>query len=307
MRLHQNGRHAVRRAAWAAIAVFAAGLAGSAGQELAPAAYPNGKLLIEPLELKKAIDTSSVLVIDVRPAADYKAGHVPDAVWLDVEQWTQLSRRPAALTDAKLWAEQLGRLGIDQRMPVIVVDATVTPNAARVWWLLRYVGHPDVRLLNGGVAAWRAGGGTLGNDDVPIVKTKFEPKFQPQMLADAELVKKLIGQRDACLVDSRSAGEFTGEQVQGSRGGRVPGAKHVEWKEFLDPAGRFKPADDIAKLLAARQIAAEQTAVTYCQSGGRASLDAFALELMGFKNVKNYYRSWAEWSADAKWPIEKGK
>jgi thiosulfate/3-mercaptopyruvate sulfurtransferase len=277
------------------------------GQEPPPAAYPNGKLLVEPGDLKKSIDTSSVLVVDVRPADAYRQGHLPDAVPLDIDQWTKHSRQPRALKDAKLWAELVGALGVQADKPVVIYDDTVTPNAARAWWLLRYVGHPDVRLLNGGLAGWKASGGTLGDDDVPITKAKFDAKFQSQMLADAEMVRKVIGQSGACLVDSRTAAEYTGEQAQGPRGGRVPGAKHLEWKEFLDARGRFKPADDIATLLVKTKISADDAAITYCQSGGRAALDAFALELMGFKNVKNYYGSWSEWSANEKLPVEKGK
>jgi thiosulfate/3-mercaptopyruvate sulfurtransferase len=292
----------------AIIAVVSVTVAAAAhGQEPPPAAYPNGKLLVEPNDLKKSIDTSSVLVVDVRPIDAYRTGHLPDAVPLDIEQVTKQSRQRGALKDAKLWAEIVGTLGVQPDKPVVIYDETVTPNAARAWWLLRYVGHPDVRLLNGGLAGWKASGGTLGDDDVPITKTQFEPKFQSHMLADAKTVQEMIGQPGACLVDSRSAAEYTGEQVQGPRGGRVPGAKHLEWKEFLDQRGRFKPADEIAKLLGERKVSADQTAITYCQSGGRAALDAFALELMGFKNVRNYYGSWAEWSADEKLSVEKGK
>jgi thiosulfate/3-mercaptopyruvate sulfurtransferase len=297
---------------WLAAAVIATVMplnaaAADSGQEPPPAAYPNGKLLVEPNELKKSIDTSSVLVIDVRPIDAYRQGHLPDAVPLDIEQMTKQSRQPRALNDAKLWAELVGALGVQTDKPVVIYDDTVTPNAARAWWLLRYVGHPDVRLLNGGLAGWKASGGTLGDDDIRVTRTKFAPKFQSHMLADAEMVRKVIGQKDTCLIDSRTTAEYTGQQAQGPRGGRVPGAKHVEWKEFLDTRGRFKPADDIAKLLNARKISADETAITYCQSGGRAALDAFALELMGFKNVKNYYGSWSEWSANETLPVEKGK
>ena len=287
--------------------VMARVVAIAVGQEPPPAAYPNGSLLVEPSDLKKSIDTSSVLVIDVRPVDAYRKGHLPDAVPLDIEQWTKHSRKSGALKDAKLWAALAGSLGVQSDKPVVIYDDTVTPNAARAWWLLRYVGHPDVRLLNGGLAGWKTSGGTLGDDDVPIAKAKFEPKFQSHMLADAEMVRRVIGQSGSCLVDSRSDAEYTGQQAQGPRGGRVPGAKHLEWKEFLNTRGQFKSADEIAKLLTERKIPADETAITYCQSGGRAALDAFALELMGFKNVKNYYGSWSEWSADEKLPVEKGK
>jgi thiosulfate/3-mercaptopyruvate sulfurtransferase len=287
--------------------VMACEAAVVAGQEPPPAAYPNGKLLVEPTDLKKSIDSSSVLVVDVRPPDAYRQGHLPDAVSLDIEQLTKQSRQPGALKDAKLWAELVGSVGIQPDKPVVIYDETVTPNAARAWWLLRYVGHPDVRLLNGGLVGWKASGGTLGRDEVRVTRSKFIPKFQSHMLADAETVRTVIGQSGSCLVDSRTTAEYTGQQAQGPRGGRVPGAKHLEWKEFLDARGQFKPANEIAQLLVKRKISADEPAITYCQSGGRAALDAFALELMGFKNVKNYYGSWSEWSADEKLPVEKGK
>jgi thiosulfate/3-mercaptopyruvate sulfurtransferase len=308
MRTNERAQHGWRSLIWTTIAIVTTGeLAVTVAQEPPPAAYPNGKLLVEPSSLGKSIDSSSVLVVDVRPIDQYRTGHLPDAVPLDIDLWTTRSRQPGALKDAKLWAELARSLGVEADKPVVVYDETVTPNAARAWWLLRYVGHPDVRLLNGGLAGWKASGGKLGDDDVPIAKTKFEPKFQSQMLADAETVQSVIGKSGTCLVDSRTAAEFTGQQAQGPRGGRVPGAKHVEWKEFLDARGNLKPADDIAKVLTERKISADETAITYCQSGGRSAFDAFALELMGFKNVKNYYGSWSEWSANEKLPVEKGK
>lgn len=279
----------------------------SALPEDAPMSYPNAKLLAEPSDLKDTQRTATTRILDVRSAEAYRQGHIPGAVRADAEQWTAQSRQPKGLDDAAGWAELVGALGIDAQTPVVVYDETVTPTAARIWWLLRYAGHPDVRLLNGGFTAWRDAGGELSRDEPKITPKKFEPKFQKKMLADRESVRQMIGKAGTCLVDSRSTAEYTGQRAQGPRGGRVPGAKHLEWSNFLDDRGRFKPAADLAKLLADRKVVANQTAVTYCQSGGRAALDAFALELMGFKDVRNYYGSWAEWSADEKLPIETGK
>ena len=268
--------------------------------------YPNAKLLVEARSLKDVGTALAMRILDVRSADAYHQGHIPGAVRLDAEQWMVRSRQPNGLEDARLWTELVGSLGIDTRTAAVVYDNAVTPTAARVWWLLRYVGHPDVRLLNGGLTAWREGGGLISREEPKITATKFEPKFQKQMLADRELVRQAIGQAATCLIDSRSTPEYTGQKAQGPRGGRVPGARHLEWTIFLDERGRFKPAAELAKLLAEHKIAANQTTVTYCQSGGRAAPDAFALELMGYKDVKNYYGSWAEWSADAKLPIETG-
>lgn len=277
------------------------------GQAPPPADYPNGRLLVEPLGLKKVIDSSSVLIIDVREAAEYQKGHLPDAIWLDAARWTNESRKPGALENAEIWSELAGAAGIRSDTTVVVYDQSITSNAARIWWLTKYIGHPDARMLNGGIEAWRKAGGATGTDEIKIVASKFEPKFQSEMLANRAMVQAMVGKADSCLLDTRSAAEFTGEQAVGARGGRVPGAKHLEWSELLDPHGRFKSADELTKLFAERNLTDNQRVVTYCQSGGRASVDAFALELMGFRRVRNYYGSWADWSANNSSPIEKDK
>jgi thiosulfate/3-mercaptopyruvate sulfurtransferase len=272
-----------------------------------PMQYPNAKILAEARELLDSQAAAAMRILDVRAADAYRKGHIPGAVWIDAEQWAARSRQAGTLQDARVWSELVGSLGIDAETPVVVYDETVTPTAARIWWLLRYAGHPNVRLLNGGLAAWREADGAITTDQPKIAATKFEPRLQKQMLADQDFVRRLVGQPDACLIDARSLAEYTGQRAQGPRGGRVPGSKHLEWSNFLDERGRIKPPAELAKLLEDRHIASDQTAVTYCQSGGRAALDAFVLDLMGFKDVKNYYGSWAEWSADEQAPIETGE
>jgi thiosulfate/3-mercaptopyruvate sulfurtransferase len=268
--------------------------------------YPNGKILADAAQLEALRSSGKLRILDVRAADAFQKGHIPSAVPVDVEAMTKRSRAPGALTDAAFWSKTVGTLGIDAETTVVVVDDTVTPNAARVWWLLRYVGVADVRLLNGGFAAWKALGREASTASSAVSEAKFEPKFQSRMLANAETVRTMIDQPGKCLIDSRTAAEYSGEQVQGPRGGRVPSAKHLEWKQFLDERGRFKSATAITKLLSENRLAADDTAITYCQSGGRASLDVFALELMGFKDVRNYYGSWSEWSANEALPVVKG-
>ena len=119
----------------------------------------------------------------------------------------------------------------------------------------------------------------------------------------AELLRGLDNSRLQVL-DTRSRGEYTGEDVKGSRAGRVPGALHLEWVELLDESGRFKQPAELQTLLAARGIKADGPVVTYCYSGGRASVAAFALELLGLPQVKNYYCGWQEWSAAEQAPAQ---
>ena len=105
-------------------------------------------------------------------------------------------------------------------------------------------------------------------------------------------------------MDARSAKEFCGDDVRAKRGGAIPGAKHLEWTDLLDPrTGKFKPAPELAKVFADAGIDPSKPTTTYCQSGGRASVLAFGLELMGGKDVRNYYRSWNEWGNDPDTPV----
>ena len=121
----------------------------------------------------------------------------------------------------------------------------------------------------------------------------------------AELLRGLNDPRLQVL-DTRSRGEYTGEDVKGSRAGRVPGAVHLEWVELLDESGRFKKPAELRALLAERGIKDNGPVVTYCYSGGRASVAAFAFELLGRPQVKNYYCSWQEWSAAGQTPVQTG-
>ncbi|HID75720.1 MAG TPA: sulfurtransferase [Planctomycetaceae bacterium] len=264
-------------------------------------AYPNSRLLAEPEDLSRPAPR---VVLDVRPRAAYAAGHIPGAVWIDTELWATKSREAGALEDAALWARLVGDLGIDGRTPVVVYDEVVTPTAARIWWLLRYVGLPDVRIVNGGLAAWEKAHGAVTGEVPQVTRANFQPRFQPHMLANRHFIAKSLGQPGVCLVDARTEAEYNGQPARGATGGRIPGARHLEWTNFVDENGRMKPAGEIRKLVEEHQITADQTIVAYCRSGGKASLNAFALELMGLKSVRNYYGSWLGWSADPSLPTE---
>jgi thiosulfate/3-mercaptopyruvate sulfurtransferase len=261
--------------------------------------YPHAALLIEAPELAKAVAAKKVQLLDTRTKAKYDAGHIPAAVWVDVPAW---SKTFAAGPDRDAWVKLLGGCGLDVAAPVVVYGDDVR-EAARVWWILRYWGFKDARLLNGGWAAWKSDDGRVSRE-APAVKPT-EPKLtaSADRLATRDQVIDMLKGKDHQIVDTRSEKEFCGEQKQAKRGGAIPGAKHLEWSELLDKDGRFKSADELRKLFKDHDISEKEPAVTYCQSGGRASVMAFALELMGAKDVRNYYRSWNEWGNDPDTPI----
>lgn len=268
----------------------------------APERYPNADLLILPADLSH-LGADQVRILDARPHDEYRAGHIPGAVWVDLAGWSKAVNEPH---DAKLWATRLASVGVEPTKPIVVYAADVR-DAARVWWILKYMGVSDARLLDGGWTLWRS-------QALPIEERENQPavnaadwKPQRERLATKEDVLARLKDKSAGILDARSFREFCGQMKLAERAGAIPGALHLEWTELLDPKTKqFKPVAELRQLFKERQIDPDKPAVTYCQSGGRAAVLAFGLELMGGKQVSNYYKSWSEWGNDKDTPIESG-
>ncbi len=186
----------------------------------------------------------------------------------------------------------------------MVYDDNLSKDAARMWYILRYWGFEDVRILNGGWKAWLAVGGKTERETAPVGKIQIELKPNAERLATKDQLLDLLKGKTPQIVDARSEGEFCGTQETAKRNGAIPGAVHLEWSDTIEKeTGKFKSADQLAKLFEKAGIDPTKPAITYCQSGGRAAVMAFGLELMGGKDVRNYYRSWAEWGNDPDTPI----
>jgi thiosulfate/3-mercaptopyruvate sulfurtransferase len=266
-----------------------------------PGTYPNPNLLIEPADLAK--NPAAFRVLDVRGRNSFDKGHVPGAVWVDVAAWSKAFN--ANPDDAAGWSTRLGAAGVDPAKPLVVIGDAVN-ESARLWWLLWYWGCADVKLVNGGWAGYVAAHGpTSTADDKPAPTTPKLTAHRDRLATKGQLIDALKGSPPQ-IVDARSTGEYCGTAETAKRNGSIPGAVHLEWTETLDPkTKRFKSPAELQALLAERHIDVDKPAVTYCQSGGRAAAVAFALELMGGKQVENYYKSWAEWGNAPDTPVVK--
>src|SRR5581483_153017 len=194
------------------LALLLAGPADAADR--GPTAYPRAGLLIEARELADPKAAERFRVLDARGKHRYQAGHVPGAVWVDQTTW---SREFARGQEPEAWGQRLGRLGIDAETPVVVYDDNSAKDAARVWWILRYWGVRDVRLLNGGWRAWEAGGGMASTEE-PAVPAKH-PRLEPQSdrLARKEYVLGEVRGKRSQILDARSTGEYCGQEQTARR------------------------------------------------------------------------------------------
>src|SRR5262249_2464809 len=165
-------------------------------------------------------------------AADYSKGHIPGALWVNVKSWQELGKKEGSFQDAKAWGKEIGALGIAHDTQVVVYGSSL-PDTARVWWILMYLGVQKVTVLNGGWELWTKEKRPTDTDVLKLTGVKFEPKFQTDRLEEIDSLKKSVSAGKVTVVDTRTADEFTGKEVRGKRGGHIPGAKHLEWKELL--------------------------------------------------------------------------
>jgi thiosulfate/3-mercaptopyruvate sulfurtransferase len=267
--------------------------------------YPRPELLIEPTQVAKPEIAKKYVILDARDITKYKKGHVPHALWVDHEQWAKAFGHGK---DTAGWEKRIGGLGIGPHTKVVVYDDNFTKDAARIWWILRYWNVEEVRLLNGGWVGWKAGNHQTENTETTPTPVKFEAKALPDRLATKEQLLDSLKDGKLQIVDARSEKEFCGiEKLTNKRAGAIPGAKQLEWIDLIDKeTHRFRSASDMRKLFEQAGIALDKPTATHCQSGGRAAVMTFGLELMGAKNVSNYYPSWSEWGNADDTPVVPG-
>ncbi|MFE9011586.1 sulfurtransferase [Streptomyces cyaneofuscatus] len=236
---------------------------------------------------------------------DYEAGHLPGAVFVDLD--TELAgpagsggRHP--LPDPEAFGAVMRRAGVGQDTPVVVYDGGQGWAAARAWWLLRWTGHPDVRALDGGLAAWT---GDLSTGIPDPAEGDFRPKPGALPTLDADAAAALA--RTGLLLDARAAERYRGDVEPIDRvGGHIPGAVSAPTTANVAEDGRYLPAERLAERFTALGAGKSGEAVgVYCGSGVSGAHEVLALEIAGIRAAL-YPGSWSEWSADPARPVATG-
>jgi thiosulfate/3-mercaptopyruvate sulfurtransferase len=255
-----------------------------------------------------------LIEVDVDTTA-YDGGHIKGAIGLNWK--TDLQQHPVRDLISKGQLEVLfSRLGIAKDHTVVAYGDNNNWFAAWAFWLLRYYGHPDVRLMNGGRAKWVAEGRELVTDAPSHPPTTYAAATPDQgVRALRDLVMDATKRRDIQLVDVRSPKEYSGEllapenlpQEGAQRGGHIPRAQNIPWGQAVKEDGTFKSADELRDLYGSKGVAPERETIAYCRIGERSSHTWFVLTyLLGYPKVRNYDGSWTEWGSLIGVPIEKG-
>jgi thiosulfate/3-mercaptopyruvate sulfurtransferase len=238
-------------------------------------------------------------------ARGFDEGHIPGAVHLANSAIRTPANPPSFLPTPAEFETLMGRLGISNATRVVVYDDRGGIYASRLWWILNYHGHANVALLNGGWVKWTLESRATTRDARAPAATRFAASPDPRWLASAADVAAAIGQSGVRIVDARTTAEIEGKDLRGiRRGGFIPSSVPVYWEDTLDPMTRaFRSPDELMSLFSAKGLVASQEIIAYCQVGMRAAHDLFALRLVGFDRVRNYYGSWEEWGNRDDLPI----
>ncbi|MEN0661321.1 sulfurtransferase [Caldifermentibacillus hisashii] len=240
----------------------------------------------------------------------YKAGHIPGANFFDLEK--QLSapvskhggRHP--LPDIEKFRREIEKAGIDNTKTVVAYDGGEGAFASRFWWLLTYIGHDKVYVLNGGFKGWVEAGYPTTKEVPKPEPANFKVSIRKEMLATYEEVKEIVGNKKKLpiLIDSREKARYLGKEEPIDKiPGHIPGAIHKFWAEGLEN-GFFKGSEEQKKRFA--ELDQKEPIIVYCGSGVTATPNYIALKIAGYQNVKLYAGSYSDWVSYSDNPVEKG-
>lgn len=276
--------------------------------------------LIQPRELQAHLGDARWVLLDCRfdlanPQAGrlaYRAGHVPGAIYVHLEEDLSGAIGPTSgrhpLPDPGRFARRLGAWGVSNDSQVIAYDAANGAHAARLWWMLRWVGHPAVAVLDGGFASWQRAGLPVEAREPTPKPAEFAPHVRDAAWLSSDVVAEALAGGDIALIDARAADRFAGRnETLDPVAGHVPGARNHPFAANLDADNHFLPAAELRqRWLETLGGAPSAQAVCMCGSGVTACHDLLALEIAGLAGARLYAGSWSEWIRDPSRPVSTG-
>jgi thiosulfate/3-mercaptopyruvate sulfurtransferase len=277
------------------------------------------KIMYSVQEVKELLDDGNVTLVDVRDAEEYAEDHIPGAVnipdmFYELSMTTEEGLREMSDKFTKLFSAA----GISMDKKVIIYEDNLSTRyggSCRGYFQLSYMGHRDIGILDGGLAVWRQQKLPTNNQKVDTVPTDFRPEINASIMVTKNAMADALNDASVKLLDNRDKVEWIGESSSpygidfAPRKGRIPGARWMEWYQLMenDASGyisHFKSPGAIRGICEDLGLHPEDNIIIYCFKGARASNTYVALKLAGFKNIRNYYGSWNEWSRDTSLPID---
>jgi thiosulfate/3-mercaptopyruvate sulfurtransferase len=289
-------------------------------QETCAMTSPTDDPLVSTDWLAARLDDAKVKIIDASykmpgvlplPADDYLGAHIPGAVFFDVNVIADRNdKRPHMYPDGAQFARDVAALGISSDDTVVAYDSGSWVAAPRAWWMFLSFGHPNVKVLDGGLQKWLREGRPTHSGKVTATPGKFHARLDPSFVrSQPQLLGNLKTQAEQ-LVDARPRPRFEGtvaEPWPGRRSGHIPGSRNVPYAELFDPkTGAMKPLEDLRRAFSAASVDVTKPIVTTCGSGVSALVLTLALYRLGVRGMALYDGSWAEWGLPDGPPVATG-
>lgn len=268
--------------------------------------------LIDTVTLEQNVGRADLVVIDVRGKAAYAfGGHIPGAVHATWHEFSDATAAAKGLLDLDLSRieHKLQMLGINHDSDIVIYSNPFDNwgDEGRMFWMLQYLGHTKLRVLDGGWVKWVAEKRRYEHGTVSPKPGNFHASPNPGLIVLKEELKKLVKRPhpETVIADARSLEEYAGKEVQGiPRPGHIPSAISVPWNTFLKPDATVKDLDVIKTNLEDKGLHESHEVICYCTGGVRSAWLYFVLRLAGYSKVRNYPGSWWEWSRDFAAPVE---
>ena len=267
--------------------------------------YANPDLLWSPQALASRLYQPGLAVIDTRRAEAFAKTHISGARHFDPYFVNCYDTDPAPLASfTRMWADLLGWRGVSTTDTLVFYGDFTDMCAARGYWFAEYLGHENVHVLDGGIAAWSDAGLPLETDSTAPSPAKFAYEAVPARVATYRTILDSLDDDGCIVVDNRSPAEFTGADNRAKRGGAIPGAKHLDWVDLYDhESGCMKPAAALHDAFEALGATPDKDVTLYCNTGYRSAHAYLALRLLDYPRLRNYVGSWQEWGNREGLPI----
>ena len=284
--------------------------------------------LVESEELARMMEDEKIVLIDVRDAEDYEAGHIPGAVNIPDCFYYLASTSPEGLQEMQeKFTKLFGEAGLTGEETAVVYEEGFSLKAPRGYWILEYLGYSKMAVLQGGMREWRKGGYPISEETVPMDGSPeaFPLNVDPSVLCTVDEMLASIDDPNVIKLDVRDKEEWVAESSSpygvdfSSRKGRIPNSTWIDWNLLLslgeetkgsfkvtEDKGEFKDLTEVEKMLEDKGATKDKDIILYCFKGARTSNTYLAMKMLGYEGVRTYFGSWNEWAEDPNLPIEQG-